>query len=348
MVDHLDGRRRVVDGRRERADRDVDEDPQREGRVLVDRPLDPEREPAGETPLGDPRERPPSRAPRAARRPRRRSRRRRGASRSRRRGASPRRADPRRRSPGARPTRLLRTTSVGSRARIASSSASAPERRRVLASSTVARSASRPECAASAATLTGRRRWREAVEEDEEEHEADAEQEPSHRHSEVRDGLVDPAEQRVREHERTHEHGERRLEDAVPVPEPHVARRERSGRHLHDEHAHRHHEPGQPDGRADDGCQHGQRSLRRVVPARRHVRRPLEPNARVAENEPGEPAEQRDAPTGCPSGSAERERPGPSSWGRSVRDTSVAVLRRPDRHHSRTGTGTCRVRHYAG
>jgi hypothetical protein len=43
MVDHLHRRRRVVDGGRQRPDRDVDEDPKREGRVLVDRPLDPER-----------------------------------------------------------------------------------------------------------------------------------------------------------------------------------------------------------------------------------------------------------------------------------------------------------------
>ena len=44
VIQHLHGRRRVVHGRRERADRDVDHDPDRERRILLDRPLDTERD----------------------------------------------------------------------------------------------------------------------------------------------------------------------------------------------------------------------------------------------------------------------------------------------------------------
>ena len=44
VVEHLHGRRRVVDRRRQRADRDVDHDPDRECRILLDRPLDAERD----------------------------------------------------------------------------------------------------------------------------------------------------------------------------------------------------------------------------------------------------------------------------------------------------------------
>ena len=86
----------------------------------------------------------------------------------------------------------------------------------------------------------------EAIQEDEEEDQAEAEEEPGHRHSEVGHGFVDPTEQRVRERERPYEDGERRLEDAVPVPETHVSRREGPGRHLHHEHADRDHEPVSP------------------------------------------------------------------------------------------------------
>ena len=42
VVEHLHRRRRVVHGRGQRADRDVDHDPDGERRVLLDRPLDAE------------------------------------------------------------------------------------------------------------------------------------------------------------------------------------------------------------------------------------------------------------------------------------------------------------------
>ena len=44
VVEHLDGRRRVVDGRGEGADCDVDHDPDGESRILLDGPLDAERD----------------------------------------------------------------------------------------------------------------------------------------------------------------------------------------------------------------------------------------------------------------------------------------------------------------
>ena len=159
----------------------------------------------------------------------------------------PRRGGPCRRSPEALPTSGSGRREWASGASSSSSSASAPERRRMLASSTVGASASRPAWATSDATLTGRKRWTAAVEEDEEEHESGAEEEPGHRHSEVGHVLVDAPQQREREGKRPHEHRERRLEHAVAVPEPHVARRERPCRHLDDEDGHGDDEPGQAD-----------------------------------------------------------------------------------------------------
>jgi hypothetical protein len=44
MIQHLNSSGRVVDGRGERSDRDVDHDADREGRILIDRSLDPERD----------------------------------------------------------------------------------------------------------------------------------------------------------------------------------------------------------------------------------------------------------------------------------------------------------------
>ena len=67
------------------------------------------------------------------------------------------------------------------------------------------------------------------------------------------------------------QHREHRLQDPVAVPEPHVARRERPGRHLHDEHADRDHEAGEPDRRADHRREHGERRARRVRHACRQV-----------------------------------------------------------------------------
>ena len=86
-----------------------------------------------------------------------------------------------------------------------------------------------------------------AVEEDEEEHDRGGEEEAARGDAEVRDvvRILDAAQQREREGERPDQHGEHGLERAVAVPEPHVARRERPRRHLHDEHADRDHEAGQ-------------------------------------------------------------------------------------------------------
>ena len=52
VVEHLDGGGRVVDRGRQRPDRDVDQDPQREGRVLLEGALDAQRHHALQPPLG--------------------------------------------------------------------------------------------------------------------------------------------------------------------------------------------------------------------------------------------------------------------------------------------------------
>ena len=44
LVEREDRRRRIVDRRRERLQRDVDQDPEREHRILLERPLRPERD----------------------------------------------------------------------------------------------------------------------------------------------------------------------------------------------------------------------------------------------------------------------------------------------------------------
>ena len=235
MVDHLDRRRRVVDGRRECSDRDVDEDPEGERRVLVDRPLDPERESAGKPALRNARE-----------------------------GCvdpctSSRTAFDETKSPT--PWRITMTASLRvaqasrpfvvdrlERARLA-----APDDERGRAAEDLLELGVRAGATARARELdrlaeglpSGVRHERghldgpqamdAAVEKDEKEDEAGADEEPGHRDAEVGHRLVDPAEERVREGERPDENGERRLEHAVAVPESHVAGREGPGRHLHDE-----------------------------------------------------------------------------------------------------------------
>jgi hypothetical protein len=62
-----------------------------------------------------------------------------------------------------------------------------------------------------------------------------------------------------------HEHGERRLEQAVAVPKAAGIGGEGPRRHLDDKHADRHDEPRQADGRGHDRGQHRQRSAGRVI-----------------------------------------------------------------------------------
>ena len=300
MVDHLHRRGRVVDGRRERPDRDVDEDPEREGRVLLDRPLDPERDGAGQPALRHARERgrPVYLEQDGVRRDevtdsvaqhdhsvvR----------------GSPRRAGPRRRSPVALPTSCS--------GRRASACVPAAPRARYRRRSGGACSPARPSggaprgrhAATSDATLTGRRRWRQRS------RKTRKSTTPAPRRNPAivtpRSGTFSSTRRMSANEngERSHEHGECRLEDAVPVPEPHVARRERPRRHLDDEDGHGDDESGQADRCGDDGRQHRQRRIPRVVPAVRHDGPTLEPDARVAERRVRGARRSEAAPTGCP------------------------------------------------
>ena len=267
VVDHLDGGRRVVDGRRQRPDRDVDEDPEREGRILVDRPLDPERDPARQPPLGNPRERRRARAPRA------------GPRSEETKSPTPWRHHDDRVVVGRPGEQALvvdcldrsRPSCFGRRAsapgedlvELGVGAGAAPRAReldRACGAPPGRRSHERGHLDRAEPVEKRSRKTRNRTS-------PAPSEEPGHRDAEVGHVLVDAAQERVGERERPHENGERRFEHAVAVPEAHVAGRERAGRHLHDEDAHRDDEPGQADGRADDGRQHRQRGLRRIVPA---------------------------------------------------------------------------------
>jgi len=59
-----------------------------------------------------------------------------------------------------------------------------------------------------------------------------------HRHPEIRNDIdFDSPDEREGKRQRGDEHRQRHLEHAIAVPEPHVASRERPGRHLHHEDA---------------------------------------------------------------------------------------------------------------
>jgi hypothetical protein len=77
--------------------------------------------------------------------------------------------------------------------------------------------------------------------------------------------LLHVAKRPVRERHRSDEHRQHRLEDAVAVEEPHVPRGESAGSHLHDEHAHRDDEAGEPDARRHDGSEHCLRRSGRIA-----------------------------------------------------------------------------------
>ena len=116
-----------------------------------------------------------------------------------------------------------------------------------------------------------------AIEEEEKDQQRCDDQRARSRHAEVRHELgADPPQQRERERQRAEEDGEERLEQAIPVPHPHVARGEGARRRLHHEHADRNHEAGQGDHRADDRGQHRAGGRRRVLPVDRKRDRLLE------------------------------------------------------------------------
>ncbi len=112
-----------------------------------------------------------------------------------------------------------------------------------------------------------------AIEEDDEEEDPEPEERPCHGHAEVRDVvLLDVAHERVREREGADQHREHGLEGPVAIEDPHVARRERPRRHLHDEDAHGDDEAHETHARRDDRGEHGLRRRRRVLPASGQLR----------------------------------------------------------------------------
>ena len=105
------------------------------------------------------------------------------------------------------------------------------------------------------------------VEEQQEQRQAQHHQEPGDTHPNIRDLLgADLAQQRERERQRPSQHRERGLQHAAAVPDPHDAGGEGPGGHLDRQDRHRHHEAGQADRGTDDRGQHGARGRRGVLP----------------------------------------------------------------------------------
>ena len=235
VVEHLDGGGGVVDGGRQRADRDVDHDPDREGGILLDRPLDSERDHAVELAI---RRRRSFRESRSVPRPRVRSRRPRGAAREDSCAGGRNGPDRVRRTPGSCRRARLRTTSRS----VAPARGRASRADQVQSDSDDGLNGLAEGLAAGPRDQRRHRDWsqpvQDAVEEEHEHQDAREDQEPRGSHPDVRHGRrFDAAKKRERERQGAQEGREHRLQHAVAVPEPHVTGRERPRRHLHDEHA---------------------------------------------------------------------------------------------------------------
>ena len=266
MVEDLHGSGRVVDGGRERPDRDVDHHANRESGVLLDRPLDPEHDHRPQSPL-----------------------RRRVHSlpavhleqrRSLRHEVAHRRPDddqavvcPCKASKPAGVHRLNGSRPQGrddeGRGRVADVRAR-QVRRRVgplgLPDHGLERASAGP--GDERGDRDGAQPVDRAIQEHQEEENPGREEESGERHAEARHRvLLHSPEERVRERQGADEDGEHGLEQPVAIEDPHVARRERAGRHLHDQHGDRDDEPGEADTRADDRGKHGLRRPGRVRPA---------------------------------------------------------------------------------
>ena len=126
------------------------------------------------------------------------------------------------------------------------------------AASSISSNVLRPASATSAATATGRRRWMNAIEEEEEQEQA----EPRGRAPRAVTptfGTKSASTCRRSVYENVNvpnKHRQRRLEHPVAVPEPHVAGGERPRRHLHDEHRDGDHEPDEAHARCHDRREH--------------------------------------------------------------------------------------------
>ena len=295
MVDHLDRRRRVVDRRRERLDRDVDHDPHRERGILLDRPLDaeddhppevilvsvtgrlasvdPDHGRSGRDEVSD-RVVENERAPALPREPDESG----GVDRLDRAGAA--RAHDRRRLAGdlQRPAHDLGRVGPGRRSDGRFEGLPARGRR-------VRRHGHRSQAVD------------EAVEEEEEEEEVRGHQDARHGDADMWNGaLLDSRQQREGERERPDQHRQQDVQHPVPVPEPHVARREHARRHLHDEDADGDDESGQRRGRAHDRGEEDARGRCRVLQRQRHGDSAREHRLEQPEQGPRDPAQQREEP----------------------------------------------------
>ena len=295
VIDHLNGGRRIVDSRRQRPDRDIDENPEREGRVLVDRPLDPERDSARQPPLRHPLER-----CHAVHLEQNRTGGNEVADSVRHHEnrivvGSPReqalvvdrldRARPR----AVHDERRLSGTDPGELGALARAAASARELHRA--------DEGRPACPRDElGHLDGSEPVHEAVEEDQEEDEPCTEQQARHRDAEIGNGVVDTAQEGIGECKRPHQNRECGFEDAVAVPQAHVAGRERPRRHLDDEDADRDDESEEADARADDGREDRQRRVRRIPPPVGNCTEALHPDTAEAEQNTEQAADQRQHP----------------------------------------------------
>ena len=142
---------------------------------------------------------------------------------------------------------------------------------------------------------------KDAVEVEHEEDQADQEEEPGDGHTDVRHGSAPDVTQELEgERQRPDQDGEHRLQHPVPVPEAHVAGRERARRHLHDEDRHGHDESDQGGGRADDRREHGARRRRGVLPVGGDVDALGEDDPEAAQESSQHRAEQRHDPEASP------------------------------------------------
>ena len=139
------------------------------------------------------------------------------------------------------------------------------------------------------------------VQEDDEEEDSEPEERPRHGHAEVRDVvLLHVPHEREREREGADQDGENGLERPVAIEDPHVAGREGPRRHLHDEDAHRHDEADQADARGDDRSKHRLGGRRRVLPARRAAGEGAEIGRGDAERPAERAADERNHPEALP------------------------------------------------
>ena len=136
----------------------------------------------------------------------------------------------------------------------------------------------------------------EAIEVQHEQEQAEGHAQGGEAHAEVRDRLgLDLPDDCERERQGPDQLREQELEHPVPVPQPHVARRERPRRHLDAEDGHGDDEARQRGSRADGRGEHRRRRLRGVPVDRQHAAG-IETEPDLGEDQPGQRADEGDDP----------------------------------------------------